>query len=113
MIDMVIFMRRFCNGLLDGLECWMNDGMANIMICQAMTAVTDWCGDIFRAFAACVYIRLLLETIVVTSDRLSIFHLPRVGPSGTTDLHLQLLRHLQILSTPRHVRYSGFAHCDL
>ena len=113
MIDMVIFMRRFCNGLLDGLECWMNYGMASMMMYQVMTAITDWCGDIFRAFAACVYIRLLLEALVMTSDRLSIFHLPHVSPSETTHLHLQLLRHLQILSTPRHVCHPGFAHCDL
>ena len=41
MIDMVVFMRRFGNDFLNGLDCWMDYGMAGMVMYQVMAAVTD------------------------------------------------------------------------
>lgn len=41
MIDMVVFMRRFGNDILNGFDCWMDYGMAGMVMYQVMTAVTD------------------------------------------------------------------------
>ena len=91
MIDMVIFMRRFGNDLLNELDCWMGYGTASTMMYQIMTAVTEWCGYVFGIVAACVYIRLMLEAMITISDR---FLLLPLGPFETTNLRLQLLGHV-------------------
>ena len=43
MVDMVVFIRRFSNDLLNGLDRWMGYGLTGTMMYQVMTAVTDWC----------------------------------------------------------------------
>lgn len=43
MIDVVVFMRRFGDDLLDRLDGWMGYGMAGTVMYQVVTAVTDWC----------------------------------------------------------------------
>lgn len=54
MIDMVIFMRRFGNDLLNGTNRWVNHRMASTVMYQVMTTVTDWCSYIFGDIPACV-----------------------------------------------------------
>lgn len=54
MIDVVVFMRRFGNDFLNRSDCWMDYGVAGTMMYQVMTAVTNWCGYVCGAFAACV-----------------------------------------------------------
>ena len=50
---MIIFMRRFGDDVLNGFYCWMDYGMAAMVMYQVVTAITDWCRYVFKIFVVC------------------------------------------------------------
>lgn len=64
-------------------------------------------------FVVCVYIRQMLETMLMISDRSYFFLLLAVSLSETTKMRLQLLGHVRTVLFPHHIPCPGIAHRDL